>query len=103
MKNWYGLSGAGGIEFLGQASSFQDAIDLPKAATAIWVISEDGLDQWEGQIAEARQAARDAAQTTWVYRAVVIDEEFCYQFKFLEVNEGDGEEFVRQTLMEQGH
>jgi hypothetical protein len=103
MNNWYVLMDTGDIKFLGRASSFHEAADLPKAATAVWIIGEDSLDLWEGQIAEARQAARDAARSTWIYRAVVIDEEFCYQFEFLEVNEGDGEGFVRQTLMEQGH
>jgi hypothetical protein len=103
MKNWYGLMDTGAIVFLGRATSFHDAADLPKAATAIWIIGEDGLDRWDGQIAEARQEARDAAPSTWIYRAVVIDEEFCYQFKFVEVFEGNGEGFVRQTLTDQGH
>lgn len=103
MNNWYALNNQGTIEFLGRASDFGSATELPDASSAIWIVNEVDLDEWYHQIEEARQAARDAARSTWIYRAVVIDEEFCYQFEFLEVNEGDGEGFARQTLMEQGH
>lgn len=101
MKNWYALNNQGSIKFLGRAPDFYSATELLDASNALWVVDEVDLDEWAQQIKVAKDVAAKAeaaGNARITYRAVVIDEELCYRFQFVNTTKDDTEGGIRASL-----